>query len=571
VLSPIVQHGLAALGAHRSAIVWGGLLAVVVLWVIRRTPCIGPYRLPRVLPWRLSRRPVVIWREGPFLGWSRGRLGQTRWAFGSREDSVAIVGPPRISGKTAGIVIPQAAMFDGALVTTSTKPDVLRHTVARRLALAREHGGDVYVYAPTADGPVEGFRPMRWSPLAGCEDPLVAAMRVDALVTVADVGRNVENADHWRAGAARILRAYFLAAAHHPSRPGDFSVVTRWLSLHEFREPLVILSGLPLDGAQDWAADLAGVDQRTNDRERSSFFAAAATALKVTAVPRVLRSCSATDIDPAEFIRTRSTLYIISPSEYQSGLAPLCSALVESIVHEAYRLHDAHGPRSALDLRRLATQVGRLLSGGDPLPQEAGPPRVLLQLDELTNIAPLPSLESIVSQGAGRGVPCCWTVQSLAQLRNRYGDHAAEAIWSASTCKLIFGGLADVSTLDQVSRLVGDHRVRTRTVSIDPEGYRRRTYGYEWRPRLAPSQLRELPRKWTVLLYHQRRPYALRAPIAARKRRLRDAVRPVAAAAPVAAMSQAATSPDARLRVVEFDDVPPAALPTDAEGAEVQR
>ena len=171
MLTNRIHAFVAGLAAHRSALIAIAVAVALVLWVVRQILCTGPYRLPRVLPWRVSRRPVLMWRTGPFLGWSRGVFGQTRWAFGSREDTVAIVGPPRVSGKTAGIVIPQAAMFDGALVTTSTKPDVLRHTAARRLELARHHGGDVYVYAPTATGPIEGFQPVRWSPLAGCEDP----------------------------------------------------------------------------------------------------------------------------------------------------------------------------------------------------------------------------------------------------------------------------------------------------------------------------------------------------------------------------------------------------------------
>jgi type IV secretion system protein VirD4 len=530
----------------------GVLLAVAVLIAVRNIRVSGPYSLTRVLPWRVSRRPVVVWRDGWFLGWGRGILGQTRWAFGSPEDTVAIVGPPRISGKTAGLVIPQAAMFNGALVTTSTKPDVLRATIARRTELARQHGGNVYVYMPTANGAVEGLTPIRWSPLAGCQDPLIAAMRVDALVSVAEVGKNVENADHWRAGAARLLRPYFLAAAHHPTLPGDMSVVARWLSLHEFREPLAILADLHVDGAQQWTADLVGLAERTNDKERSSFFAAAATALKATAVPAVLRSCSGTDIDPEEFIRTRSTLYIISPSEYQAPLAPIIAAFVESLVHAAYRLHDAHGHRPA--------------AGQEP--QEDGrPPRLGLQLDELTNIAPLPSLESIISQGAGRGVPVCWTVQSLAQLRGRYGDHAAEAIWSASTCKVVFGGLSDGPTLDHISRLIGDHRVPTRTVSTDREGKRNATRGFEWRPRLAPSQLRELRRGWTLLLHHQRRPYALRAPIAAKRWRMRRLMQPAASPtlAPVvstpAPTRPAVIWPEVRPHVVQLEQPPVAARP----------
>jgi type IV secretion system protein VirD4 len=537
---------------HHPSLVLLGLALLLTFLVVRYIRCWAPYKLPRVLHWRVSRRAVVTWREGPFLGWGRGWLGQTRWAFGSREDTVAIVGPPRISGKTAGLVIPQAAMFDGALVTTSTKPDVLRATAARRRQLARAHGGDIYVYAPTAKEPVDGLRPIRWSPLAGCEDPLIAAMRVEALVSVAEVGKNVENADHWRAGAARILRPYFLAAAYHPTQAGDFAVVRRWLALQEFNEPLGILARLPVDGAHDWAADLAGVAQKTNDKERSSFFAAAQTAMKATAVPAVLQSCSATDIDPVEFIRTRSTLYIISASEYQAALAPLCTALVESIVLAAYKLHDAHRPRRGRAIDQLLRTVSKVL--GRPVDE---PPRVLLQLDELTNIAPLPSLESIISQGAGRGVPVVWTVQSLAQLRNRYGDHAAEAIWSASTCKVVFGGLSDLPTLDAISRLVGDHQVRTKTVSIDKDGKRSETGGHEWRPRLAPSQLRELPRKWVLLLYHQHKPCALRAPIAAKKLRLRRALLPwpVAMPEPAVPLAQAerpAVQPEAE---AEEDDV----------------
>jgi type IV secretion system protein VirD4 len=567
---------------HPDPIV-GAIVALIVFLAVRNLRCTGPYNLPRILHWRLSRRPAMLWRQGPFLGWGRGLFGQTRWAFGSAEDTVAIVGPPRISGKTAGIVIPQAAMFDGALVTTSTKPDVLRHTLGRRLALARQHGGNVHLYAPTAGGPVEGLQPIRWSPLTGCIDPLVAALRVDALVSVAEVGKNVENADHWRAGAARIMRPYFLAAAHHPTHAGDFALVRRWLSLHEFREPLAILAELPVEGAQEWAADLLGVAERTNDKERTSFFAAAQTAVKATAVPAVLRSCSGTDIDPDEFIRTRSTLYIISPSEYQTALAPLISAFVESIVNTAYKLHDAQGHHRPGGLGTLLKTLRRFVTGQGPLPGPDRPPRVLLQLDELTNIAPLPSLESIVSQGAGRGVPTCWTVQSLAQLRNRYGDHTADAIWSASTCKVVFGGLSDGPTLDHISRLIGDHQVPTRSFASDAQGRRTETRGFEWRPRLAASQLRELPRKWALLLYHQRKPYALRVPIAARRWRMRRALLPAGAVAPVVTMPAAGPVtvlaaqaddhwPEVRPRVVHLEEPAQASSHAAANGggAEVE-
>jgi type IV secretory pathway TraG/TraD family ATPase VirD4 len=441
---------------------------------------------------------------------------------------VAIVGPPRV-GKTAGVLIPQAALWGGALVSTSTKPDVLRATIGRRLELARQHGGAIHVYAPTATGTIEGLQPIRWSPLAGCRDPRIAALRVETLVSVANVGRNVENADHWRAGASRILRAYFLAAANHPRHPGDFAVVRRWLSLHERREPLTILASLQAGEGREWADDLAGIAERTNDRERSSFFTAAETAVRATALPAVLRSCGGTDIDPEAFIRTRSTLYIVSQAEHQAAVAPLISSLIESIVVTAYTLHEGYQPPRRSGLAELLRRRG----GSEASACEQRPARLLLQLDELTNIAPLPSLESIVSQGAGQGVLTSWAVQSQAQLRNRYGPEAAEAIWSATRCKVVFGGLADGPSLEHLSRMIGDRKVTTRSYSFDPDGRRRMTRGHEWRPRLTPAELRGLPPRWALLLYHHRKPYALRAPVAARRWHLRRAFLPVPAVASV--------------------------------------
>jgi hypothetical protein len=65
--------------------------------------------------------------------------------------------------------------------------------------------------------------------------------------------------------------------------------------------------------------------------------------------------------------------------------------------------------------------------------------------------------------------------------------------------------------------------------------------GYEWRPRLSPAELRGLPPKWAVLLYHHRKPYALRAPVAAKRWRMRRAFAPwpVAEPAPVVRLAAA--------------------------------
>jgi type IV secretion system protein VirD4 len=331
----------------------------------------------------------------------------------------------------------------------------------------------------------------------------VAKLRVDALVAAAQTGRGADDPDHWRAGAARILRPYFLAAACHPLRSGDLGVVRRWLAAQEVAEPVSVLRGLDNTAGYQWAAELQGV-ANTPDRERGSFYSAAETTLAATSDPRVLDSCSMTELDLERLLLTRSTLYVVSQTEDQKAVAPLISALIESVVTTAYQFHRQR-------------QLGA---------------RLLLSLDEFANIAPLPNVESIVSQGAGQGVNIVWAAQSLAQLRHRYGEHAAEAIWSATTAKLVFGGLADHQLLERISNLVGDREVRTRSktwvahANSAIRGTRQITTSMTWRQRLPVADLRKLRPGWALLLYHHHEPYCLRVPIAQYRRLFRRALLP---------------------------------------------
>jgi type IV secretory pathway TraG/TraD family ATPase VirD4 len=392
-------------------------------------------------------------------------------------------------------MVAQALVWDGALVSTSTKPDVLRATGTRRRQLAELHGGKVYVYAPTSPGRVEGVQPVRWSPLAGCQDPRIARHRVDALTEAASTGKGIENPDHWRAGAARILRGYFLAAAYAGPRPGDLATVKRWLATHALEEPVSILRQPGAVRGGQWADELDGL-RNVPERELGSFYSAAETTLAATSDPAVLSSCSTTDLDVEAFVLTRSTLYVVSPSEDQEAVAPLVAALVESIVTTTYRLH----------------REGRLQS------------RVLLSLDELANIAPLPRLESIVSQGAGQGVTIAWACQSLAQLRHRYGEDAAEAIWSATSAKVVFGGLGDERTLSRLSTILGD-RLVGRKVHLATSGGQS-SMSTSWRPRLTAGEIAAIPAGWVLLLYREGKPFLLRAPIASKRRALRALMPP---------------------------------------------
>jgi type IV secretory pathway TraG/TraD family ATPase VirD4 len=96
----------------------------------------------------------------------------------------------------------------------------------------------------------------------------------------------------------------------------------------------------------------------------------------------------------------------------------------------------------------------------------------------------------------------------------------------------VFGGLADDQHLQRVSHLVGEHRVKTKTTTVAPivnGGGRVATHtshGWEWRPRLTAAELRTLRPGWVLLLYHDRKAYCLRAPIAQHLRLFRRGLLP---------------------------------------------
>jgi hypothetical protein len=62
-------------------------------------------------------------------------------------------------------------------------------------------------------------------------------------------------------------------------------------------------------------------------------------------------------------------------------------------------------------------------------------PPLFTALDEIGNLASLPSLPMLMAEGGGTGITTMPILQSVSQARDRWGDHAAGAIGDASIVK----------------------------------------------------------------------------------------------------------------------------------------
>ncbi|MBN1171964.1 MAG: type IV secretory system conjugative DNA transfer family protein [Micromonosporaceae bacterium] len=428
----------------------------------------------------------MIPRPSVYLGLDPADGHRPCWS--AAEDSIGIVGPPRY-GKSSGLIIPALMHWSGSVVTTSTRGDLLHATGNWRRNLARARGGDIWVYDPFASQP--GVSSLHWSPLAGCQDPTVAYRRAGAMVAV--VGRGIADGDHWRAGAAMILRAMFHAAALSGT---EMIEVRRWLAAQDIGPATQALRKAPTT-ASSWANDLQAMTM-LGERERGSFYSVARNTLDATAEPRVLDSTTGASFDIDRFLTSGSTLYVVGPSHYQRVAAPMIVGLIDAITQRASEL--------------AARAAGGRLD-----------PPLLLALDEVANIAPLEALPALVSEGGGSGIVTMWATQSLAQLRVRYGADEQQSILTATTAKLIFGGMSNGSDLADISGWAGEAREAQTTFytgGVDPTrspmqpgrltgdqgAGRQHAVGSLYRPRMPVDAIQQLPPLHAWLWYRSDAP-----------------------------------------------------------------
>jgi len=358
------------------------------------------------------------------------RLGRMRGAglplHASIEDSVLLVGPPG-AGKGTGFMYRAVADAVGSVVSTSTKPDVLLNTVALRQRDGLYGPRKVWVFDPQE---ISGWPTvLRWSPTRGCDDPTTAIVRAAGMAEASQVGKGVTNGDFWAGQTAAVIRCYLHAAALGGKTALD---VMRWARNPKAEEPITILNEHP--GAADGWGDELAEQKAAPANQVGSVWAGVRRAFDSLADPRVARACSpqpGEGFNPEEFISNGDTLYLLGSNKATLSVAPLVVALIEDIIEAGRRLAaDSPGERMALPLT--------------------------LALDEVANIAPLPSLPYVLGDGRGQGFQTHVVFQSLAQARARWGVEEAEVIWDTCTCRMILPGSANQRDNKMISELLGE-------------------------------------------------------------------------------------------------------------------
>ena len=134
-------------------------------------------------------------------------------------------------------------------------------------------------------------------------------------------------------------------------------------------------------------------------------------------------------------------------------------------------------------------------------------PRLFVLMDEAANIAPVRGLATWLSQCGDHGIVIATIWQSIAQIDQRYGRPARDAICAASTAQLFIPPLADPTTTGYLAGLVGEE-----PVASAQQGSGRRSLSAS-REQAAPAPWqRQVPRGHAILIYRDLPATVVRAP-----------------------------------------------------------
>jgi type IV secretion system protein VirD4 len=391
-----------------------------------------------------------------------GRHGKRLLAAEDRA-SVVVVGPTTISLKTTGFTIPAVLEWEGPLLATSVKSDLLMRTVKRRRAL-----GETMIFDPTG---VTGMGTVQATPLSGCSSWWGAKQVAHWLSSSArSAADGLEDSQFWHTAAEKLLAPLLFAAAKSGA---EMAQVLRWLNDGAEAEPEVtkrLLATGCEDAMSDWRANW-----NREERQRSSIYTTAETILIAYADPRVLEASSRADYTPADLLDGGSnTLYLCAPAHEQARLRTLFATMVAELV-------------AAVSVASAKT--------GEPID-----PPLLIVLDEAASIAPVANLDEIAATGAGQGIQLVTVFQDLAQVQARYGKRA-QTIINNHRAKVFGAGIGDPDTLNYINQIVGSGEFRHRSETAAEGGRGSSTEASTYRDLAAANVVREGRPGTGVLVY----------------------------------------------------------------------
>ena len=462
----------------RRPLVWSScagfglvIVAGMLLLIPRPRPLHGEARFARR---REIKRAGLLGEQGIILG----QIGARYLTLGGQQ-GVLLAAPPR-SGKGVGVVIPNLLNWPGSVVCVDIKRENWTITAGFRAA----NGQACHLFDPFA----EDGGTSRWNPLGYVSD--LHARRINDLQRIADMlYADPPGVDpFWSASARSLFLGVALYLFETPRLPRTLGEVLRqgmanddegfgkhWKRIIEARSRMGrALSSECVRALYD-VIDLAPV---TASSIRKTF----SSRLDLWLNPMLDAATSQNDFDLRALRKEPMSIYV--------GVNP----------------DDLHRLRPVLNLffqQAIGLQTRELPEHNRELKHQ-----VLMLLDEFSALGRIPIMAEAISYLPGYNVRVLLVIQTPSQLREVYGQNAAETMVKTLAARIVYAP-KDVSDAKEISEELGTTTVKAKTLSRAVFGGGKGpsvSISDQRRALLLPQEVKEIGIDRAIIFYEGLRP-----------------------------------------------------------------
>ena len=277
--------------------------------------------------------------------------------------------------------------------------------------------------------------------------------------------QGTETEPHWNDAAELVLCAFIAFVCAYENEPArrNLQTVRDLVSSRAcFTEAIAAMQRVETHGGV--IARLGGMLTWFQDKELGSVLTTVQRHTAFLDSPAVARCTSSSSFDPT-ILRTNwgASLYLCLPHNRLTSLAPLNRMWVGTLI--------------------------RVLTRGRPT--EENP--VLFILDEIAHMGRLQAIEEAVTLMRGMGIRLWFIFQSLSQVRDCYGEHAATILDNIDTQQ--FFGTNSHFTAEEISKRMGETTIAV--ASHGNSSSQSKTLAQAFTPHQAPSVQQGLSTNWS--------------------------------------------------------------------------
>ena len=388
---------------------------------------------------------------------------------------VMLAAPPG-TGKGVGAVIPNLLSYPDSMVVNDPKFENWEITSGFRASA----GHKVYRFSP------ERLETHRWNTLSAISrDPLYRLGEIRTIARVLFVSDNPKNQE-WYNKAGNVFTAILLYLMETPEMPVTLPQTYEIGSLGTgigtwAQQSIELRSTGPNALSFETLRELNGVYEASKNKSSgwSTTVDILRDVLSVYAEKTVAWAVSGDDIDFAKMREEKTTVYFSVTEGNLKKYGPL--------------------------MNLFFTQAIRLNSKG--IPEQGGPCpdgtlrykyQLGLLLDALAIMGRIESMETAPALTRGAGLRFFLIFQGKDQIRDIYGENAANGIMKAIHNEIVFAP-GDIKLAEEYSRRLGNKTVRVHNQSLNRQkhqvGAQGQTDSYSEQPRalMLPQEVNELP------------------------------------------------------------------------------